>query len=136
MVIEEEAFNRLLPLKPSERYKLLTDKEIYPILSASIGDTVWFDDGIKMSVGMIQYIGPVEGMGQGHWFGVELLVIVIIHKSSEFRVINIKHQLYKWIILYILNIRKESQRSILRTLLTHYTLTNGRTSSSNIMIHF
>ena len=75
-MIEEELFDRLLPLSPEERYVLMTTPSLQPVLGASVGDTVWcLDSRGQKDIGMIRYIGPIKGLGSGFWFGVELILV-------------------------------------------------------------
>jgi hypothetical protein len=49
----------------------------YPLIGAKIGDTVYVkrSPNSKRNIGIIQYIGPLDGLDQESvWFGVELLV--------------------------------------------------------------
>ena len=49
----------------------------YPLIGAKIGDTVYVQRSpdSNRNIGIIQYIGPLDGLDQDSvWFGVELLV--------------------------------------------------------------
>jgi hypothetical protein len=88
LVIEGGVFQLLLPLIPSQRYDLLTQPQRQSVLSVAVGDLVYCvtKAGYK-EPGMVQYLGPVKGLGHGHFVGVELLVrrgcFIIIGKRSS-----------------------------------------------------
>ena len=51
----------------------------YPMIGSKIGDTVYIRRNLKgdRNVGIIQYIGPVDGLGEDSvYYGVELIVSV------------------------------------------------------------
>ncbi len=99
MAIEDGQFQRLLPLKPSERYDVLTDERRFRMFSAGVGDTVYCVTSAQfkearhlclifrlatsthdlslfflVQVGMVQYVGRVKALGPGVFYGIELLV--------------------------------------------------------------
>jgi hypothetical protein len=54
------------------------------VIGAQIGDTVYVTktNGRDRSVGLIRYIGPVDGLDEdSFWFGIELLVSLLLHLS-------------------------------------------------------
>ncbi len=89
--IEEGVFQRLIPLRPSERYSVMTDDRRGRMLAAGVGDTVYCVTSSRYKeVGMVQYVGPLRGVkGGGIFYGVELLVRNKIYRFRSFSLPNI-----------------------------------------------
>ena len=95
--IEEGYYERLLPLRPHERYRTMTERPKARVLMAKEGDSVFYldkeggeTDGWE-DIGLIRYIGPVDGLGKGVFYGVELMVrsfeskrTAVIHCSIKY----------------------------------------------------
>lgn len=64
---------------PQERVRLANYKHLCEeLLSLGVNDTVWYcvdPLGCTKYLAIIKYIGPVPQLGQGYYFGLDLLVI-------------------------------------------------------------
>lgn len=64
---------------PQERVRLANYKHLCEeLMSLEINDTVWYcadPSGCTKFLAIIKYIGPVPQLGQGYYFGLDLLVI-------------------------------------------------------------
>ena len=77
--IEPGIADVLRPLKPLRRYEIMTDRSRHPVLTAQVGDTVFYSpirDWRTAGVGLVQYVGPVKELGEGTWFGIELIMVI------------------------------------------------------------
>ncbi len=73
--VDGEVRERLRPLKPDERLEMVVDAELRGMLLLVPGDAVGVvasPDDREPKAGTVRYVGPVAGLGDGHWYGVEL----------------------------------------------------------------
>lgn len=64
---------------PQERVRLANHKHLCKeLMNLVINDTIWYcpnPQGCTKYLAIIKYIGPVSELGQGYYFGLDLLVI-------------------------------------------------------------
>ena len=78
--IEEGYYERLLPLRPHDRYRVMTERPKQRVLMAKEGDSVFYlnrdspNRDAWEDIGLVRYVGPVTGLGKGIYYGVELMV--------------------------------------------------------------
>ncbi|KAL0104750.1 hypothetical protein PUN28_016403 [Cardiocondyla obscurior] len=77
--VSQKVWQYLLAVQsPQERIRLVNDVTLYEqIQNISVNDLVWYHSGpankrIK-ELAFVRYIGPVQQLGPGHYFGLELL---------------------------------------------------------------